>query len=108
MPLLLALGSGQWSIHRMSETVHIDRTGRIVLPKRLRERFRLQGGDALTLEVKGDAIQLRPKKAKARLELTNGVLVLVSTTPLPEGRDLVSESRNERLDELGRTAMAQQ
>ena len=88
----------------MNETVHIDRAGRIVLPKRLRERFRLEGGDALSLEVKGDAIQLRPQKAKVRLERTNGVLVLVNNMPVPEGRDLVSESRDERIDEIARGA----
>jgi AbrB family looped-hinge helix DNA binding protein len=88
----------------MNQTIHIDRSGRVVLPKRLRERFRLQGGDALSLEVKGDAIQLRPQKSRIRLERVNGVLVLVSQTSLPEGRDLLSESRDERISEIARGA----
>jgi AbrB family looped-hinge helix DNA binding protein len=83
--------------------VQMDPAGRVVLPKKVRERFRLQGGDTLVLEVKGDAIQLRPQQAKARLERVNGVLVLVSEAPLPEGRDLVSESREERIEEITRT-----
>ena len=88
----------------MNATVHIDRAGRVVLPKKLRERFRLQGGDTLSLEVKGDAIQLRPQKAKTRLERVNGVLVLVTEMSLPEGTDLVSEARDERLDQIAGSA----
>jgi AbrB family looped-hinge helix DNA binding protein len=88
----------------MNVTVQIDRAGRVVLPKKLRERFRLQGGDTLSLEVKGDAIQLRPQKSKTRLERVNGVLVLVTEMSLPEGTDLVSEVREERLDQIARSA----
>jgi AbrB family looped-hinge helix DNA binding protein len=88
----------------MTVTVKIDQAGRVVLPKRLRQRFRLQGGDHLALEVKGDAIQLRPVKPTVRLERINGVLVLVSDMALPEGRDLVFESRDERLDEIAQGA----
>jgi len=84
----------------MRLNVQMDPAGRVVLPKRVRERFRLRGGDTLALEVKGETIELRPQQAKARLERVNGVLVLVSEAPLPEGRDLVAESREERIDEL--------
>ena len=84
--------------------VQIDRAGRVVLPKKLRERFRLQGGDTLVLEVKGDEILLRPQKTKVRLERVNGVLVLVGEMPLPEGRALVSDSRDERIDQIARNA----
>jgi len=87
----------------MNETVHIDQAGRLVLPKRVRKRFRLQGGDVLSLEVIGDSIQLRPRKATVLLKRINGVLVLLSETPLAEGQDLVSESRDERIDEIARS-----
>jgi AbrB family looped-hinge helix DNA binding protein len=86
----------------MGMNVQIDSAGRVVLPKKVRERFRLHGGDSLVLEVKGEAIQLRPQQAKARLERVNGVLVFVGEAPLPEGRDLVAESREERIDQLAR------
>lgn len=82
--------------------VQIDQAGRVVLPKKLRERFRLQGGDILELEVKGDAIQLRPQQAKFRLERVNGVLVLKGQMSLAEGRDIVSESRDERIGDITR------
>ena len=98
------LGCHNGKLNGMSVNVQMDQAGRVVLPKKLRERFRLQAGDTLSLEVKGDAIELRPKKARARLERINGVLVLATEDPLPEGRDFVSESREERIDELARRA----
>ncbi len=88
----------------MNLKVQMDQVGRVVLPKKVRERFRLRGGDTLALEIKDDAIELRPQQARARLERVNGVLVLVSETPLPEGRDLVAESREERIDQISRRA----
>ncbi len=88
----------------MNLKVQMDQVGRVVLPKKVRERFRLRGGDTLALEIKDDAIELRPQQARARLERANGVLVLVSETPLPEGRDLVAESREERIDQISRRA----
>ena len=84
----------------MKTMVQLDTAGRVVVPKKIRERFRLQGGDTLTLEVKGDAIELRPKKPTAQLRRVNGVLVLVSDMSLPPERDLVGESRDERIDEI--------
>ena len=91
-------------MHGMNMNVQMDQAGRVVLPKKLRERFRLQGGDTLALEVKGDEIHLRPQKAGNRLERVNQVLVLVSDLPFPEGRDLVSDSRDERIDQIVRNA----
>jgi AbrB family looped-hinge helix DNA binding protein len=98
------LGCHYGKLSGMNMNVQMDQAGRVVLPKKLRERFRLQGGDLLALEVKGDEIHLRPQKAKALLERVNGVLVVVDEMPLPEGGDLVSESRDERIDEIARNA----
>jgi AbrB family looped-hinge helix DNA binding protein len=85
--------------------VHMDSAGRVVLPKKVRERFRLRGGDTLALEMKSDAIELRPQQSGSRLERVNGILVFVSEAPLPEGSDFVAESRDERLDEIGQSAI---
>jgi len=84
----------------MNTKVQVDPAGRVVLPKKVRDRFRLQGGDTLMLEIKGDAIELRPQKPTAQLQRVNGVLVLTSDISLPDGRDLVAESRDERIDEI--------
>ena len=87
----------------MSElTVQMDQAGRVVLPKRLRERFRLRGGDTLAIEVKGDAIELRPARATGQLSRVKGVLVFTGPTPLSGDLDLVAQSREERIDDLTR------
>jgi AbrB family looped-hinge helix DNA binding protein len=84
----------------MSETmVHIDQAGRIVLPKLLRDRFRLRSGDTLAVEAKGDTIELRPTHAVAQLKHVNGVLVFSAPAPLV-GEDFVGQSRDERIDDF--------
>jgi AbrB family looped-hinge helix DNA binding protein len=88
----------------MNTKVHLDQAGRVVLPKKIRERFRLHGGDTLTLEVKGDAIELRPQKPAVQLRRVKGVLVLVSNMSLRAEGDMVAESRDERIEELARGA----
>jgi AbrB family looped-hinge helix DNA binding protein len=85
----------------MSETkVQIDHAGRVVLPKRLRDKFRLRGGDTLAIEVHGGAIWLRPSEKAGELKRVNGVLVFSGSGRLESARDYVSESREERIDEL--------
>src|SRR5208283_1984823 len=83
-------------------TVQIDRAGRLVLPKPLRDRFRLRGGDMLAVEVRGDAIELRPTQPTGQLKRVNGVLVFTGHGPLGSGEDLVAQSRDERIDDLMR------
>jgi AbrB family looped-hinge helix DNA binding protein len=80
-------------------TVHIDKAGRIVLPKPLREHFRLRNGDTLAVEAKGDTIELRPTHAVGQLKRVNGVLVFNAPTPLVGG-DFVGQSRDERIDDV--------
>jgi AbrB family looped-hinge helix DNA binding protein len=88
----------------MNAKVQVDPAGRLVLPKKIRERFRLRAGDTLMLEVKGDAIELRPQKPTSQLRRVNGVLVLASDLSLAAETDLVAESRNERIDEIVQSA----
>lgn len=71
----------------------------MVLPKAVRERFRLAGGDALSIEVKGDAIELRPKKRGPMLKKVNGVLVVAGGKSLTKD-DFAAEDREERIEEL--------
>lgn len=47
------------------KTITIDRAGRMVLPKRVRERLGLGPGDALDLEVLADGVILRPQRRAA-------------------------------------------
>jgi AbrB family looped-hinge helix DNA binding protein len=84
----------------MRQSISIDRAGRVVLPKHLRERFHLREGDMLSLEIKGDAIELRPEKTGQLLNV-NGVLVYSDpSAKFPEGVDYVAEMREERIADL--------
>jgi AbrB family looped-hinge helix DNA binding protein len=87
------------NLYGMKESVQIDGAGRVVLPKPLRQRFRLHGGDFLTLQIKGDVIELRPAKAGPTLKRVNGVLVHGGDEKLPN-RDFVEEAREERIADL--------
>jgi AbrB family looped-hinge helix DNA binding protein len=80
--------------------VQIDQAGRVVLPKLLRERFRLRGGDSLAIEVKGDAIELRPTRTIGQLARINGVLVFTGGGMLEAGGDFAGQSREERIEDL--------
>jgi AbrB family looped-hinge helix DNA binding protein len=84
--------------------VQMDQTGRVVLPKRVREQFSLRGGQKLSIQVRGDAIELRPTKEERRLKRVNGVLVFFGGAPLEGGRDYVEEARQERISELVKEA----
>ena len=81
-------------------TVQIDQTGRVVLPKRVREQFSLRGGETLAIQVRGGAIELRPTKGEGRLKRVNGVLVFFGGSPLETGRDFIEEAREERISEM--------
>jgi AbrB family looped-hinge helix DNA binding protein len=78
----------------------MDQAGRVVLPKRLRERFRLRGGDTLAIEIRGDAIELRPTQSAGQFQRVNGVLVFTGGGPIRSGDDLVAQARDERIDVL--------
>lgn len=66
----------------MRRTVSIDRAGRIVLPKQLRDDLRIEPGDALELEAKGDRVTLRPLRGASVLRKEKGVWVHHSGQPL--------------------------
>ena len=86
------------------KTVQIDQTGRVVLPKLVRDRFHLRGGDTLAIAVRRDTIELRPMSATGQLKRINGVLVFTGPIPFAIGEDFVAQTRDERIDDLLRDA----
>ena len=66
----------------MSSKVTLDRAGRVVLPKTLRDELHLCPGDTLDLTVKGDEVTLRPRRGATPLQKERGVWVFRTGEPL--------------------------
>ena len=67
----------------MNTRLVIDKAGRIVIPKRLREELQLGAGDTLEMESTGEEIMLRPVRGTGPLTKEHGVWVFHSGQPLP-------------------------
>jgi AbrB family looped-hinge helix DNA binding protein len=83
----------------MTVKLTLDRAGRVLIPKALREEWRLRPGDSLRLDQKGEEITLRPVRPKALLKKERGVWVYQgepTTTSIP---DLIDREREKRLRE---------
>jgi AbrB family looped-hinge helix DNA binding protein len=60
----------------------IDKAGRVVIPKALREALHLGPGDALEMESAGEQITLRPVRGTGPLTKEHGVWVFYTGQPL--------------------------
>ncbi len=58
--------------------IALDRFGRMVLPKVVRDDFGLRPGDKLDAQEQGDTIVLRPVRAEGVVQNKNGLLVVSS------------------------------
>jgi AbrB family looped-hinge helix DNA binding protein len=82
----------------MSARVTIDKAGRVVLPKLLRDELRLSPGDTLDLSVDGEQVTLRPRRATPPLQKERGVWVFRTGEPLTaaETRETLRGTREQR------------
>lgn len=84
-----------------TERIHIpiDRFGRIVLPKEIRDRMGLSPGNEFEVEEREDAIFLRPVFPNAELIEEDGLLVVKSdkSFTVDEIQNLIDASREGRL-----------
>jgi len=78
----------------MNGRLTIDKAGRIVIPKPLREELHLEPGDALEMESAGEQITLRPARGNEPLKKEHGVWVFHSGQPLP------ASATDEKLEQL--------
>ena len=79
----------------MNATLTIDKAGRVVIPKPLRDELNLVAGDTLALESEGDQVTLRPVRPASRLIQERGVWVFPKT-----GKKMTTESTNKVLRDI--------
>ncbi len=83
----------------MTAHLTIDAAGRILLPKRMREKLNLRKGTKLKAEMIGDKIQIEEEAPEVKVVRKGGVRVIVGW----EGFDAVKaiqEMRDEREEQL--------
>ena len=82
----------------MNARLTIDKAGRVVIPKPLREELHLEPGDSLEMESAGEQITLRPLRGTDPLSKEHGVWVFHSGQPLPASatEQMLKRLREER------------
>jgi len=89
----------------MNTRLIIDKAGRVVIPKPLREELNLEPGDSLEVESAGEQITLRPVRGTGPLMKEHGVWVFHAGQPLPTSAtdEMLQQVREERdLANLGK------
>jgi AbrB family looped-hinge helix DNA binding protein len=78
-----------------AESIQIDRAGRIVLPKAVRDKFNLSAGDKLRLDVDEAGIHLAPSLAAGKLIREGTVLVFTCEVGQPISNELINSMLEE-------------
>jgi AbrB family looped-hinge helix DNA binding protein len=78
--------------------VTIDKAGRVVLPKSLRDHLRLAPGDTLELTLEGEHLTMRPRRTVPPLQKERGVWVFRTGEPLTatEAQETLNNIRAQR------------
>lgn len=91
----------------MNAIVEIDKAGRIVVPKKLRDALHLVPGTRLRIERSGDRLTLMPSSTAAKLIIENGVPLIFpadqSNAPVltvDMVNELIEQSRLERVRQI--------
>jgi len=86
----------------MNATISVDRSGRLVLPKPVRQQLQLEPGESLELESFEDHIVLRPVRGNASMYKKQGVWVFRAGAPLKASvvRETIRRVRKDREQKL--------
>jgi len=82
----------------MTTTLTLDKAGRVVLPKPVRDEMQLRAGDSLELESSEDRIVLRPRRGGVGLHQKQGIWMFGVGDPIPAGAtdETLRQIRRER------------
>lgn len=86
-------------IPMMTAKLTLDRAGRVLIPKTLRQKLNLGPGDALQLDSEGEKITLRPLRPKALLKKERGVWVYQGGATQMSIPDVIDREREKRIRE---------
>jgi AbrB family looped-hinge helix DNA binding protein len=91
-----------WYNTIMNAKLNMDRAGRVVLPKPVRDRLQLEPGETLEIESFEDHIVLRPVRERAAMRRELGVLVFDTGEPVTAAsvRATIQKVRDERSDRV--------
>ena len=84
----------------MTAKISVDKAGRVVLPKPVRDALRLAPGDELTLESGAEQIILRPVRPQAPLKKELGIWVYQGQRSEVALGEWLDRERERRLREL--------
>jgi|SRR5579864_1966037 len=88
----------EWYNANVNATITVDKAGRVVLPKPVRDELQLSAGDSLELQVAGEQIVLRPVRARVGMRKKQGIWVLDFDEPISAAATdkLLHDIRRER------------
>ena len=66
----------------MTARLTLDKAGRVVIPKKLRDELHLSSGDSLEIKSLGDEFVLRPVREEATMFKEDGMWVIKTGKPL--------------------------
>jgi AbrB family looped-hinge helix DNA binding protein len=89
-----------------SVTVTIDKAGRLVLPKAMRDALHLKPGSSLEVERRDDELILRTPQPDAQIIYKNGIPVLRTREPIALSPvELIEQDREDRIQQLIRLSL---
>ncbi len=89
----------------MKAILTVDKAGRIILPKRLRDSMHLSAGSKLEAELIGGRLQISPEEeVEPPFKVVDGIMVVLGGGPSPRGTaQTVRDERDAMADRSKRT-----